>query len=159
MTTLIDAVAEFLAQENIAVTGVSRFREDAANNIFRRLKETGHQVFPVNPNAETFDEQPCYPNLKSIPDKVDAVVIVNKPHIAEEICHECAEIGVSRVWMHRSMEMLGSSVSEPAVDFCRDNGILVIPGGCPMMFCGDVDFGHKFMRWMLGVTKKIPKEV
>ena len=159
MTTLNDAVDEFLAQDNIAVTGVSRTREDAANIIFRRLKETGHQVFPVNPNAETFDNQPCYPDLKSIPEKVDAVVIVNKPHIAEEICRECSEIGVSRVWMHRSMEMLGSSVSVPAVEFCRENGIQVIPGGCPMMFCGDVDLGHKFMRWMLSITRKLPKEV
>ena len=159
MTTLIDAVDEFLAQEKIAVTGVSRTREDAANNIFRRLKDTGHQVFPVNPNAETFDGQTCFPDLKSINEKIDAVVIVNKPHIAEQICHECAEIGVSRVWMHRSMESMGSSVSETAVEFCRANRIQVIPGGCPMMFCGDVDFGHKFMRWILSVTRKLPKEV
>jgi predicted CoA-binding protein len=159
MTSLQEAVDDFLAQENIAVTGVSRTREDAANLIFRRLMETGHQVFPVNPNAVTIDNQPCYPDLKSIPAKIDAVVIVNKPQIAEQICHECADIGVSRVWMHRSMEMLGGSVSEPAVDFCRQNGIKVIPGGCPMMFCGKVDFGHKMMRWMLSITRKLPKEV
>ena len=105
MTALQEAVDDFLAQENIAVTGVSRTREDAANLIFRRLMETGHQVFPVSPNAETFDNQPCYPDLKSIPAKIDAVVIVYKSQISEQICHGCADIGVSKVWMHRSMEI------------------------------------------------------
>ena len=57
------------------------------------------------------------------------------------------------------MEMSGGSVSEQAVDFCRQKGIMVIPGGCPMMFCGKVDFGHKMMRWTLSLTRKLPKEV
>jgi uncharacterized protein len=159
MTALQEAVDDFLAEENIPVTGVSHTREDAVNIIFHRLIETGHQVFPVSPNAETFDNQPCYPDLKSIPARIDAVVIVNKPQIAEQICHECADIGVSKVWMHRSMEMLRGTVSEPAVDFCRQNGIKVIPGRCPMMFCGKVDLGHNMMRWMLSSSRYLPKEL
>jgi hypothetical protein len=35
----------------------------------------------------------------------------------------------------------------------------VIPGGCPMMFAGSVDFAHKCLRWILGATGGLPKEV
>ena len=56
----------FLSQERIAVAGVSRSGESVANAIYRRLKNSGHTVIPVNPNAETFDDQPCYPEVKSI---------------------------------------------------------------------------------------------
>ena len=49
MTALQEAVDDFLAQENIAVTGESLTKEDAANIIFRRLMETGHRVFRLTP--------------------------------------------------------------------------------------------------------------
>ncbi len=159
MPTLNEAVEDFLTQKRIAVAGVSRTKEDAANIIYRKLKETGHQVFPINPKAETVEGDPCYPDLKSIPDGVDGVVIVTRPEVTEQIVRQCAEVGTSRVWMHRSMEFIGSSVSEQAVQFCRENNITVIPGGCPMMFCKPVDFGHKCMRWMLGLTGGLPKQV
>lgn len=157
MSTLNEKVSDFLAQERIAVAGVSRNREDAANLIYRKLKGAGYRVFPVNPNAETFEGDPCYPDLASIPDGVDGVVIVTQPAVTEAIVRECSEVGVSRVWMHQSMAMLGSSVSEAAVEHCRQNGISVIAGACPMMYCAPVDFGHTCMRWMLRLGGRLPK--
>ena len=112
-------------------------------------------MFPINPNTETVEGDPCYPNLKAVPGPVDAVVIGTRPEVAEQIVRECAEIGISRVWMHRSFGQ--GSVSEQATKFCQDNNITVIPGGCPMMFCEPVDFGHKCMRWILGLTGGLPK--
>jgi hypothetical protein len=41
---------------------------------------------------------------------------------------------------------------------CRENGINVIPGGCPLMYGQTADFGHKCMRWILGVTGGLPKQ-
>ena len=154
-----DAVSEFLALETIAVTGVSRSTNGTGNGIVRRLRETDHEVFAVNPNLDRFDDQPCYPDLSSLPSVPDGVVIVNRPEVTLKICQECEQLGVFWVWMHRSMESLGSSVSDDAVEYCRQNDISVIPGGCPMMFCGKVDFGHKMMRWMLNLTNKLPLEV
>jgi len=159
MPTLNEAVEDFLSQKRIAVAGVSRTKEDAANIIYRKLKDTGHQVFPINPMAETVEGDPCYPDLKSIPGGVDGVVIVTRPEVTEQIVHQCAEVGISRVWMHRSMEFIGSSISEQAVQFCRENNITVIPGGCPMMFCKPVDFGHRCMRWVLGLTGGLPRQI
>lgn len=159
MITLKDAVEDFLSQERIAVSGVSGTREDAANNIYRKLRQSGHTVYAVNPGLEKFGDDPCYPDLASIPEKVDGVVIVTRPEITEQIVRQCAELGIPRVWMHRSMEMLGSSVSDEAVEFCKHNGITVIPGGCPMMFQEPVDIGHKCMRWVLNITGKLPEQV
>jgi hypothetical protein len=75
--------------------------------------------------------------------------------VAERIVRECAAVGVSRVWMHRSFGT--GSVSETAVKFCNENNITVIAGGCPMMFCEPVDFGHKCMRWILKWSGGLPK--
>jgi predicted CoA-binding protein len=67
------------------------------------------------------------------------------------------DTGVGMVWMHRSLDMLGGgSVSEEAVEFCRENGIEVIAGACPMMFCKPVDIGHKCMGWIMKVSGRMP---
>ena len=158
-TTLESNVKDFLAQKRIAVVGVSRnnSHHPAANLIYRRLKTNGHNVFAVNPNMAAFEGERCYPDLKSIPGGVDGVVIITRPEVTERIVHDCSDAGVRRVWMHQSIGKKGSSVSPEAVEYCRQRGIRVIAGGCPMMFGPGVDFGHTCMRWVLKLTGGLPK--
>jgi len=154
--TLDAKVDDFLAQKRIAVVGVSRKNSHpAANLIYRRLKTSGHDVFAVNPHMQTFDGDRCYPDLHSIPGKVDGVVIVTRPETTERIVHQCSETGVRRVWMHQSIRK-GSSVSPEAVDYCRRHDISVIAGACPMMYGTDADVGHTFMRFVLKLTGGLP---
>ena len=156
--TLQTKVDEFLAQTRIAVAGVSRdnSHHPVGNLIYRRLKNTGHEVFAVNPHMRTFEGDPCYPDLRSIPGGVDGVVIVTRPDATERLVHDCADAGVSRVWMHQSLGKNASSVSPAAVEYCAQHGISVIAGACPMMYGDGVDIGHACMRWMLRLTGGLP---
>ena len=156
-STLETKVHDFLAQKRIAVAGVSRddSHHPAANLIYRRLKRTGHAVFPVNPHMQTFEGDRCYPDLRSIPGGVDGVVIVTRPETTEKIVRDCGTAGVPRVWMHQSFGK-GSSVSTEAVEYCRQHEIRVIAGACPMMYGKGVDFGHTCMRWILGFMGRLP---
>lgn len=156
-TTLDTKISDFLAQRRIAVAGVSRNRSNhpAGNLIYRRLKDTGHQVFAVNPYMPAFEGSRCYPDLKSIPDGVDAVVIITRPETTARIVRECADVGVRRVWMHSSAAK-GSSVSKDAIEFCLEHDISVIAGACPMMYGPRVDFGHTCLRLMLKLTGGLP---
>ena len=72
-TTLDTRIQDFLAQKRIAVAGVSRNsgHHPVGNLIYHRLKITGHDVFAVNPNMQTFEGERCYPNVQSIPGGVD----------------------------------------------------------------------------------------
>lgn len=152
MKTFNAKAEEFLAQERIAVAGVSRTKKDAANAIYLKLRDTGHQVFAINPNADSVEGDTCYASLQAIPGGVDGVVIITRPELTEKIVLDCVDAGVPRVWMHNNTFM-ESSVSDTAVQVCRDNNITVIDGGCPMMF---LEFGHKCMRWMLGMMNRLP---
>jgi uncharacterized protein len=156
-TTLDTKVNEFLAQKRIAVAGVSRNdgQHPVGNLIYRRLKTTGHDVFAVNPQMRTFEGDRCYPDLQSIPGGVDGVVIITRPETTERIVRDCNDAGVPRVWMHQSLGK-GSSVSPEAVEYCRQHGISVIAGACPMMYGDGADFGHTCMRWILRVTGGLP---
>ena len=156
MSTLQSLVDDFLSQQRIAVAGVSRSEVSSpANLIYRKLRATGHRVFAINPRADSVEGDPCYPALNALPERVDGVVLVTPPEATEALVEECSQLGIPRVWMHRSLG--AGSVSERAVAACREKNISVIAGGCPMMYCAPVDFGHKCMRWVLGVTGNLPK--
>jgi predicted CoA-binding protein len=154
-TDLNRAAESFLALERIAVAGVSRQGDDAANLIYRKLRDSGARVFPLNPKADEVEGDPCWPDLRSLPEPVDGLVVVTPPEAARELVEQCAEAGVSRVWMHRSFG--DGSVSREATERCRELGIEVIAGACPMMFLEPVDFGHRCIRWILRLTGGLPR--
>lgn len=153
MSKVDSLVQEFLAQKRIAVVGVSDIRETGCNEAYNRFKESGYTVYGVNPRITTFKGDPCYPDLKSTPEKPDAVFILSNPKVTDQIVQQCVDLGVKHVWMHCMMGTKPglaagmTSVSQDAVKMCRDNGISVIPGSCPNQYLKP-DFGHKMMRGM-----------
>jgi predicted CoA-binding protein len=146
-------VEDFLAQKKIAVVGVSDQRETGCNLAYRKFKEAGYEVSAVNPRIDSFEGDPCYPDLESVPEKPEAVFILTNPKITNEIVEQCVDLGIKHVWMHCLMGTKPglaasmTSVSEEAVRMCEENGIAVIPGTCPNQFLKP-DFGHKIMRGM-----------
>jgi predicted CoA-binding protein len=151
MTKIDPLVKAFLVQKKIAVVGVSTKRETGCNMSYKKFKQTGYQVFAINPHLTSFEGDPCYPDLRSLPGKVEAVFILASPTVTDQIVAQCVELGIKHVWMHC---MLGtrpglaagiSSVSTEAVRICKENGIAVIPGSCPNQFLKP-DFGHSMMR-------------
>jgi uncharacterized protein len=156
MQSVREAASEFLANKRVAVTGVSRTpKTHGSNTVYQRLRDRGYEVFAVNPNAREVEGDPCYPDLRSIPGGVEAVVIGTRPERAEATVHECAELGIKHVWMHHGAG--GSSVAATATDYGRQHGITVIDGGCPLMFGPTADVGHKVMRVLL--AGRVPNEV
>jgi predicted CoA-binding protein len=156
MTTVDEAASAFLASKRIAVTGVSRTaKEHGANTVYKRLRDRGYDVFAVNPNTDRVENDRSYHDLKSIPGGVDAVVIATAPSRADDTMRACADLGITRVWMHRGPGR--GSVSDTATAYGREHGITVIDGGCPCMFGPTADFGHKVMKVFL--SRHVPKTV
>jgi uncharacterized protein len=153
MAKIDELVKDFLAQKRIAVVGVSDKRETGCNMSYKKLKGAGYQVYAVNPRITTFEGDPCYPDLKSLPEKPEAVFILASPKVTDIIVQQCVELGVKHVWMHCMMGTKPglatsmSSVSAEAVRLCHENGIAVIPGSCPNQFVKP-DIGHAMMRGM-----------
>jgi hypothetical protein len=159
MDKMKDVATEFLTHKRVAVTGVSRKPQGHGSNIvYKRLRDRGYTVFPVNPNADRIDGEPCFHDLKSIPDGVDWVVIGTRPETAEQTVRECEALGIRRVWMHCAAFGEGS-VSNAATRYGREHGMTVIDGGCPCMFDPTADPGHKVMRVMGSLTHKVPSRV
>mgnify|MGYP001592149086 CR=1 FL=1 len=156
MAKIDNLVQGFLRQKKIAVVGVSDKRDTGCNLNYKKFKESGYKVYAVNPRISTFEGDPCYADLKSIPERPDAVFILASPKVTEQIVQQCVDLQIKHVWMHCMMGTKPglaagmTSVSQPAVEMCKANGITVIPGACPNQFLKP-DFGHKMMRGMWGL--------
>jgi predicted CoA-binding protein len=150
-----ELVAEFLEGRRVAVAGVSRGSQSAANPVYRKLRDAGYEVFPVNPKASQVEGVTCYPDLASIPGDLDGVVVATHPNVSVEVVRQAADRKVPRVWLHRSFGQ--GSVSPDAVRECEKAGLSCIVGGCPLMYREPVDFGHRCMRGLLGWLGRLPR--
>ncbi len=158
-------VRDFMAQKKIAVVGVSETRDSGCNLVYSKLKSLGYAVSAVNPHTTNFKGDPCYPDLKSIPNRPEAVFILASPNVTRQVVGQCVELGIKHVWMHCLLGTkpgLGAgmtSVSQEAVQMCRQNGIAVIPGACPNQFV-KADPGHAMMRAFLRILGllRIPQQ-
>jgi predicted CoA-binding protein len=145
------AVQDFLAQRTLAVVGASRDGKKFGNKVYKDLIRKGYRTYPVNPNAEEIEGQPCYPNLSALPEPADGLVFVVPPAETEKVVREAAEVGIPRVWMQQGSE------SEEAIRFCEENGISVVSGECILMFAEPAEFYHRMHRWVWGVMGKLPE--
>ncbi len=117
-------ITAFLHMKSVAVVGASRDRGKYGNIVYRRLRDLGVKVFAVNPSASTVEGDPSYPDLASLPQKVEGAVVVVPPVETERVVRDAAAAGVRSIWMQPGAE------SEEAVAFCRRSGMCVIANAC-----------------------------
>jgi predicted CoA-binding protein len=122
-----DLVREFINERVWAVVGASTNPSKYGNQIFRNLLDAGYAVYGVNAGRGEIAGQPLYRNLADLPEKPAVVDTVVPPTITEQIVQQCADLGVTRVWMQPGSE------SPQAIDLCREHGIKVVRGACAMM--------------------------
>ena len=122
-----ELVEDFINQRVWAVVGASTDSTKYGNRIFRDLREAGYTVYGVNPRGGEIEGQELYPSLSDLPEKPAVVDTVVPLAITEEIVRQCAELGLTRVWMQPGSE------SQAAIQFCQEHGIRVVHHACAMV--------------------------
>jgi len=145
------AVDEFMAGKTLAVAGVSRKRGKFASVIWRELRKRDYRVFPVTPNAETIDDEPCYAGPGALPEPVDGVIVCVNRKRTLEIVRECIEAGVPRLWIQPE------SRSDEAVRLAEEAGVPTIHGECIFMYAAPVGFIHRVHRGIRSLLGRMPK--
>ena len=150
-------VSNFLAQKNIAFAGYSSEGAEVANGLYKKFKENGYNSIAINPKFLEVKDVPCFADLKSVPDKVDAVMISTPPVATMGIIQQCIELGIKHVWIHKSFG--NGSYNEEAVKLAEKSGIEIIPMACPMMLLKPDPF-HACFKFILNIRGKLKiKEV
>jgi len=109
---------------NVAVVGLSSDSEKPSYGIARYLAEQGYNIIPVNPNAREILGRTSYPDLSSIPEKVEVVEIFRRSEDVMPIVEEAIKIGARAVWMQEGI------VNEEAAARAKSAGLLVVMDKC-----------------------------
>lgn len=110
--------------KTIAVVGASPKPWRDSGSIAEFLSKKGYKVFPVNPLYQEVLEMKCYPDLKSIPEKIDMVDIFRKSEEVEPIIDEAMAVGAKSIWMQLGV------INETAAKKAADAGLDVVMDRC-----------------------------
>ena len=108
----------------IAVVGASSNAARDSNRIFKYLLGAGYTVIPVNPGETEVLGQKAYPDLKSVPVKVDTVDIFRKPEAVPDIVEQAIAIGARAVWMQLGIRHAAAARK------AREAGLAVVQDRC-----------------------------
>ncbi|MGI5836013.1 MAG: CoA-binding protein [Chloroflexota bacterium] len=122
----MDELIEKILRESkvIAVVGLSPKPERPSFGVASYLQSCGYRIIPVNPMVEEVLGERSYPDLKSVPEKIDVVDIFRKPSEVPGIVEEAIEVGARTVWMQEGV------VNEAAAARAREAGLQVVMDRC-----------------------------
>ena len=109
---------------NVAMVGASSNSERDSYQVASYLMDNGYNVIPVNPNVREILGKTSYPDLGSIPEKVEVVNIFRRPEDVGPIVDEAIKVGAKAVWMQKGI------VNEAAAARAKDAGLLVVMDKC-----------------------------
>lgn len=145
-TVSLTAVERFLAADPIAVVGVHRDSRQFANDVYRRLRSTGHRMIPVHPDIDEIEGDRCVPTVADLPDDVDAVLVMVAAPRAAAVVQACVDRGIGHIWLHRGGG--AGAVSDDALGIAREAGVVLVEGACPLMFVEPVRGIHRLHRFL-----------
>lgn len=108
----------------VAIVGISPQEKRASKRVATYLSQHGYTVIPVNPNIKEIIGKKSYPNLSSIPEKVEIVDIFRRSEDVGPIVDEAIKIGADVIWMQEGV------VNKEAAARAEEAGLVVVMDRC-----------------------------
>ena len=109
---------------------------------YGELKKQGRKVFAVDPSVDEIAGDETYPDLASLPEKVDAVVLEVPKQETRDWVAKAADAGVQNVWIHMNRE------TPEALALAKESGIKVHTGTCAVMYVKQGLSYHSLHKWI-----------
>ena len=111
----------------IAVVGLSTDPQRASWFVASYLKRAGYRIIPVNPKARQILEETAYPDLASIPEKVDMVDVFRPAAECLEVARQAVAIRAKSLWLQLRL------VNIEAAELAARSGLSVVVDRCVKM--------------------------
>jgi predicted CoA-binding protein len=108
---------------------------------YGELRRQGRKVYAVDPSVPEIEGDRAYPDLASLPEKVDAVVLEVPSEETRTWVERAADAGIRRVWIH-----MGRDTPE-ALALARERGLDVLTGTCAVMYVKPGFSFHSLHKW------------
>ncbi|HNX93168.1 MAG TPA: CoA-binding protein [Syntrophomonas sp.] len=113
--------------KTVAIVGLSDDPQRASHRIGKYLKENGYKIVPVNPNLKEVLGEKAYPDLTSIPFKVDLVDVFRRQSDIDAVVEEALKINPKAIWLQMGLTCPGdkSRVEDAGADLVEDCCVMV----------------------------------
>jgi len=111
--------------KTIAIVGISRNRHKDSHYVGRYLQKAGYNIIPVNPGADEILGNKAYPDLKSVPEEIDAVDIFVKPKYVSEVVDQALEVDPKVIWLQ-----LGTGEHPDEIEKAKNDGVMIVQNRC-----------------------------
>lgn len=109
---------------------------------YKKLKEQGKTVFPVDPVVASIDGDEVFPDLESLPEAVEAVVLEVPRDETELWVSRAADAGIPDIWIHQKCD------TPAALSLAREKHLKLFHGTCAVMYLSRGFSPHAFHGWI-----------
>jgi acetyl coenzyme A synthetase (ADP forming)-like protein len=127
---------KFFNPDSVAIVGASEKKGKVGAEILANMIEAGYKgkIFPVNHKAETINGLKCYPDIESIGQVPDVVIIVIPAKAVPAVMQQCAKIGVKSVIIitagFKEIGKEGRGLEQQVIQIAKQAGIRIIGPNC-----------------------------
>lgn len=109
---------------------------------YQEVKKRGRKVFAVDPSVQEIEGDRTYPDLASLPEKVDAVVLESPRNETAGWIRKAADAGIENVWIHMNRD------TPEALELAKERGLNVQTGTCAVMYVKPGLSYHSIHKWI-----------
>ena len=109
---------------NIAVVGLSASTERPSFRVAQAMQALSYRIIPVRPKVSEVLGETAYPDLASVPEKIDLVNVFRAPEHVPAIVDACIALGVKYLWLQDGV------INEAAAERAQAAGITVVMDKC-----------------------------
>lgn len=119
-----DEIRKILSLKTVAVVGMSKNEEKAANYVPKYLLSQGYDVIPVNPTADQILDRKCHANLDDITQQIDIVDVFRPSDQVLPVVQEAIKKKPKVIWLQEGIH------NQEAEDLARKAGIKIVFNRC-----------------------------
>jgi len=109
-----------------AIVGATIKKQKYGYKVLVDLKNKGFKVVPINPKYGEVAGLTCYPDLISLEDRPDVVVLVVPPKVSQAIVKNCEELKLNKIWFQPGAE------DDKVINLAHKLNLEIMTGKCIM---------------------------
>ena len=108
----------------IAIVGASAKTDRPSHGVMGNLLAAGYEVVPVHPTHRVVHGRRTFPDLASIPGRIDLVDVFRRPEFTPDVARQAVAVGARMLWLQVGV------VNEEAKRIAERGGLMVVMDRC-----------------------------
>jgi len=110
--------------KTIAVVGITNREGAPSFTVPRYMQANGYTIIPINPKYDQVLGEKSYPDLSSLKEPPDVVLVFRRSDFVREIVEQAIELGAKTVWLQEGI------VNPVAAEVAKDAGLDIVMDTC-----------------------------